>query len=56
MEQIFYCYSNPLKNYLNSQGLKYFSSAIHPKTKKKFWMFVGTEELNNELAIWRSKK
>ena len=56
MDKIFYCYSKPLKDFLNNNNIQYFSSAIHPNTKKKFWMFEGNEELNKQLAVWRGRK
>ena len=30
--------------------------AIHPKTKKKYWVFNGTDELNRLLDKWRLRK
>jgi len=56
LERYFYCYSNPLKNFLLSNGERYINKSIHEKTKKKYWLFEGTENLNNLLAEWRNRK
>lgn len=56
MEKIFYCYSKPLRDFLVEHGEKHFSKGIHEKTNKKFWMFYGTEKLNQLKDQWRSMK
>ena len=56
MERYFYCYSKPLKDFLLSNGERYIVKAIHKKTKKKYWLFEGTEKLNELLAEWRLRK
>lgn len=56
MNRIFYCYSRPLKNYLVSNGMAYFSKAVHEKTLKKYWMFFETSELNILLEQWKLNK
>ena len=52
----FYCYSKPLKDYFLENGLKYIIKSIKKKTHKKYWLFEGTEKLNNLLAEWRLRK
>ena len=49
LEKIFYCYSKPLKDYLVENGERYIIKAIHEKTQKKYWAFMGTEKLNQLL-------
>jgi len=56
LEKLFYCYSKPLKDFLVASGCFYFTSAIHNETKKKFWLFNGTEKLNSLLSVWRDGK
>lgn len=56
MERYFYCYSKPLKDFLLSNGERYVIKSIHEKTKKKYWLFEGTEKLNELLAEWRLRK
>ena len=52
----FYCYSKPLKDFLLENGERYILRAIHDKTKKKYWVFNGTDELNRLLDEWRLRK
>ena len=56
MDKYFYCYSYPLKEFLLSNGQVSIVSGIHPRTKKKYWVFVGTEQLNNLLTEWKLRK
>lgn len=56
MERYFYCYSKPLKDFLLDNGERYIIKAIHEKTKKKYWLFEGTEKLNKLLDEWRCRK
>lgn len=56
LEKYFYCYSRPLKDFLLSNGERYIIKAIHEKTKKKYWLFEGTEKLNKLLDEWRLRK
>jgi len=54
--KIFYCYSNPLKEFLKQNNINHFAKGLHDKTFKKFWMFEGNEELNKLLTIWRNRE
>jgi len=54
--KIFYCYSNPLKEFLIGNNERFVIKSIHEKTGKKFWAFVGTEKLNKLLDEWRLRK
>ena len=57
MENIyFYCYSKPLKDFLLENGERFITKSIHEKTKKKYWLFEGTDELNKLLSEWRLRK
>ena len=56
LEKIFYCYSNPLKEFLIGNNERFIIKSIHEKTGKKFWAFVGTEKLNKLLDEWRLRK
>ena len=56
LERYFYCYSKPLKDFLLSNGERYIIKSIHEKTKKKYWLFEGTDELNKLLSEWRLRK
>lgn len=56
MNKYFYCYSWPLKEFLISNGQNSIVSGIHPNTGKKYWVFEGTEILNNLLTEWKLRK
>ena len=56
MDRYFYCYSYPLKEFLLSNGQASIVAGIHPKTHKKYWVFDGTEQLNNLLTEWKLRK
>lgn len=47
MNKFFYCYSERLKNALLSNGFKYVCEGINKNTKSRFYLFIGTKELNN---------
>ena len=52
----FYCYSKPLKDFLLENDERFIIKSIHEKTKKKYWLFEGTEKLNKLLTEWRLRK
>ena len=56
MNKYFYCYSWPLKEFLIKNGQASIVSGIHPTTNKKYWVFDGTNELNNLLTKWKLMK
>ena len=56
MNKYFYCYSYPLKEFLLINGQVSIVSGIHPKTNKKYWVFEGTEQLNNLLTEWKLRR
>ena len=49
-------HSKPLKDFLLENGSRYIIKSVHEKTKKKYWLFEGTEKLNNLLTEWRLRK
>lgn len=52
----FYCYSKPLKDFLVKNDEIYIIKAVHERTKKKYWLFEGTNTLNKLLTEWRLRK
>ena len=46
MEKYFFCYSNRLYKALIANGFKPICVALNCRTHGKFWLFVGTDELN----------
>lgn len=56
MNKYFYCYSYPLKEFFMKHGLQYIVVANNQSTGKQYWMFEGSEKLNNLLQEWRTNK
>ena len=56
MDKYFYCYSYPLKEFLVNNGLRFITAAINQSTNKRYWLFEGTERLNELLTQWRLNK
>lgn len=56
MDQYFYCYSRPLKEFLVGNGVQFIMHSIHSKTGKKFWVFHSSEKITKLLNDWRSKR
>lgn len=56
MDKYFYCYSYPLKEFLITNGQISIVAGRHPSTNKKYWVFAGTEQLNNLLTEWKLRK
>ena len=51
----FYCYSEKLKNFLCDSGLRYIAKDIHKKTKKTYWVFLPSEELDDLRKMYYNK-
>lgn len=56
MNKYFYCYSYPLKEFFKKNGLSYITAAQNKGTSKTYWLFEGSEKLNNLLQEWRLNK
>lgn len=56
MNRYFYCYSYPLKEFFTKHGLNYVTAAINQSTNKRYWLFEGTDKLNDLLNQWRLNK
>lgn len=56
--RIFYCYSIPLKEYLETNGISPINKnyKINPNSGKKYWEFQKGEELDYYLSIWKDNK
>lgn len=54
MDRIFYCYSNNLRDFLVKNGEKFIAKDIHKKTGKKFWVFIGTDNVNKLLDAFKN--
>lgn len=55
-KKYYYCYSKPQKDFFKENGLNEILFAIHPKTRKRYWVFNGDEKLNILLKEWRLRK
>ena len=47
--KLYCCFSNPLKDYLLSNGLRYELCVKNPNTDALMWIFIRTEQLNKLL-------
>ena len=56
MNRYFYCYSYPLKEFFVNHGLSYVTAAVNQSTNKRYWLFEGTDKLNDLLNQWRLNK
>lgn len=54
--ELYCCYSLPLRNYLYKSGLKYKLVALNPNSKKLFWVYIKTKELDKLLDRWSTNK
>lgn len=54
--KFFYCYSIKLKDFLKSQGLNYITKALNPKSKKPYFLFEKSLELDVAIEKWNKIK
>ena len=55
MPEYFYCYSPNLFRFLTlEKGIRYICCALNENTKKKFWQYKSSPELNISLSEYRS--
>ena len=50
--EIYRCYSNNLKEFLMTNGLRYLLVAKDIKTDKTFWAFEKTEKFETLMKQW----
>lgn len=50
---LFYCYSVKMKDFIKSQGINYITKAIHPKTSRVFFIFNKGLELDVVISKWQ---
>lgn len=53
---LYTCYSLPLRNYLRENGMRYKLAALNPNSKKLFWVYIKTKELDELLGRWSISK
>lgn len=54
-QNLYCCYSLPLRKYLYKNGLEYELAALNPNTKKLFWVYLMTDRLSFLLSEWSKK-
>lgn len=54
--QLYCCYSLNLRNYLHDNGVLYEIAALNPNSKKLFWIYIKTKELDELLTKWSAKQ
>lgn len=47
MERFFFCYSARLKRALEANGFRHICVGLNERTNQKFWLYVGSQELND---------
>jgi hypothetical protein len=45
-----------MKDFLKSQGFNYMAKAINPNSKKPYFTFSKSEDLDNAIKKWNSLK
>lgn len=53
---VFVCYDIAQRNFFRNKGIKDVVYGIHPKTYKRFWVFVQTKEFDVAMKEWSSRK
>lgn len=56
MDKLFYCYSKRLKGFVESNGISYLSKGLHAKSKRPFYLYLVTDELDKVLKRWNEYK
>lgn len=49
---LYCCYSIKLRNYLTNNGLRYKIAGLNPNSKKLFWVYIKTDDLDKLLENW----
>lgn len=53
---VYVCYDITQRNFFRDKGIKDAVYGLHPKSLKKFWVFCQTEEFNEAMQEWLSRK
>lgn len=54
-QNLYCCYSLPLRKYLYENGIEYELAALNPNSKKLFWAYLITDELSVLLSKWSER-
>lgn len=55
-KKLFYCYSKRLKGFIESNGIEYLSKGLHHKSKRPFYLYLVTDDLDSVLKRWDEYK
>lgn len=56
MGSLYCCYSIELRNFLNSNGLRYEICALNPNSHNMFWIYIRDKKLDMLLSKWSDAK
>lgn len=54
-KDFFFCYDKKLSRFLYDNGLRYITSAIDPKSRKRFSLYINNEELAGKLKEYKER-
>lgn len=49
----YFCYSRKQNEFLKERGFRFITGALHMTTRNIFWLYEGTDELNEALNLYR---
>lgn len=55
-ENLFFCYSIRLKNFLSILKFPYENSGFNENSKRQYWVYKRTDNLNVALQYWEKLK
>lgn len=53
---LFYCYSNNMNNFLKSMRFRYVSSDVNKNTNKRYWTYEKSPNLDSAIELYNSIK
>lgn len=54
--EFFYCYSTNLFHFLKANGQRFICTGLHATTKRQFWQFRKTNEVQSLLDEYDARK
>ena len=55
-KKLFYCYSKRLKGFIESNGIRFETKGLHFESKRPFYLYIVTKELDRVLKRWDKYK
>lgn len=55
-DNLFCCYSLPLREHLTELGIRYEVCAVNPNNNRMMWIYMKNEKLNIVLKQWTSNR